>query len=211
MTFIVDRRIAELLCSRICHELVAGVAAVNNGVELISEIDASMMDEPMALIGSSAKQASGRVQYSRMAYGFAGYEALPSMAAVDALIAGLVETERRFKLAKRDGPASAPLQPGWGKLLLNLTVLALECLPKGGSVAPSATAAVGKTVLTVVGRGEEARPPDRYREVLDGKVGTADVTAMNVHAYYTAALAGEAGGRLDTDFAGGAATLSVRV
>ena len=66
----VDRRIAELLCSRICHELVAGIAAINNGVELISEIDASMFDEAMGLIGGSAKQASARVQYYRMAYGF---------------------------------------------------------------------------------------------------------------------------------------------
>jgi hypothetical protein len=47
--------------------------------------------------------------------------------------------------------------------------------------------------------------------VLDGKVRTADVTAMNVHAYYTAALAGEAGGTLDAKISGGTATLSVRV
>ena len=51
----VDRRIAELLCSRICHELVAGIAAINNGVELISEIDASMFDEAMGLIGACAE------------------------------------------------------------------------------------------------------------------------------------------------------------
>ena len=72
----VDRRIAELLCSRICHELVAGVAAINNGVELINEIDSSMFDEAMGLIGDSAQQASARVQYYRMAYGYAGNDAL---------------------------------------------------------------------------------------------------------------------------------------
>ena len=139
MTFTVDRRIAELLCSRICHELVAGVAAINNGVELISEIDPSMFDEAMTLIGSSAKQASARVQYYRMAYGFAGHDALSSMAAVGQLISQLVETEDRYGVELPENAASIPLEAGRGKLLLNLTVLGMECLPRGGSVAPDST------------------------------------------------------------------------
>ena len=98
MTITVDRRIAELLCSRICHELVAGIAAINNGVELISEIDPTMFDEAMGLIGSSAKQASARVQYYRMAYGYAGHDALGGISAVTDLIQGLFENEERFEL-----------------------------------------------------------------------------------------------------------------
>lgn len=210
MTFTVDRRVAELLCSRICHELVAGVAAINNGVELISEIDPSMSEEAMALIGSSAKQASARVQYYRMAYGFAGYDALPSMATVTALIAGLTETESRYKLEPPAGGQPAALQPGWGKLLLNMSVLAMECLPKGGTVAPSLAAADGKTVLSVIGRGEEARMPDRYRGMLDGAAEPGEVSALNVHAFYTMALAEAAGGGLDLELGDGTASLRVR-
>ena len=120
MTFTVDRRIAELLCSRICHELVAGVAAINNGVELISEIDPSMFDEAMTLIGSSAKQASARVQYYRMAYGFAGHDALSSMAAVGQLISQLVETEDRYGVELPENAASIPLEAGRGKKLSDL-------------------------------------------------------------------------------------------
>jgi histidine phosphotransferase ChpT len=210
MTFTVDRRIAELLCSRICHELVAGVAAINNGVELISEIDPGMYDEAMELIGSSAKQASARVQYYRMAYGFAGYDALPSMAAVTALIAGLTEVESRYEFDAPAGGQPIALQPGWGKLLLNMSVLAMECLPKGGSVAPAAAAAEGGTVLSVVARGEEARIPDRYRGLLDAAVDPGEVSALNVHAFYTAALAEAAGGRLDIEIGDGTALLRVR-
>ena len=211
MALTVDRRIAELLCSRICHELVAGVAAVNNGVELISEIDSSAFDETMELIGSSAKQASARVQYYRMAYGFAGHDALPSMAAVAALIAGLTAMEKRYTLDAPAGAPAAALAPGWGKLLLNLTVLAMDCLPRGGSVTPAVAAADGKTVLSVVGRGEEARVPERYSEVLKGAVSAGDVSAMNVHAFYTAALAEAAGGKLDAEISGGTASLRVGV
>jgi len=208
MTYTVDRRVAELLCSRICHELVAGVAAINNGVELISEIDPSMFDEAMGLIGSSAKQASARVQYYRMAYGFAGYDALASMSAVTDLIKGLFETESRFSLELPGNPPA--LEAGWGKLLLNLLVLGMDCLPRGGTLAPMVTVDGGGAMISVTGRGPEARLSDRYRDVLSREVGAGEVSALNVHAYYTAALAGEIGRGIEIEFGEGTVSLRVR-
>jgi histidine phosphotransferase ChpT len=208
MTYTVDRRVAELLCSRICHELVAGIAAINNGVELISEIDSSMLDETMGLIGSSARQASVRVQFYRMAYGFAGYDALAGMSDVMGLIKGLLEAESRFTLKMPEN--APPLQAGWGKLLLNLTVLGMDCLPRGGAVAPTVTIEGGRALIAVAGRGEEARISDRSRDILTRAVPPGDVTALNVHAYYTLALATEIGGGLEIDVGDGAVSLRVR-
>lgn len=207
MTITVDRRIAELLCSRICHELVAGVAAINNGVELISEIDPTMFDEAMGLIGSSAKQASARLQYYRMAYGFAGYEALGGMSAVTELIAGLLEDEERFELqVAGDAPA---LEAGWGKLLLNLIVLGMDCLPRGGVLTASVAGSGSKPSITVMGKGEEARLPDRYADILTREVSSDEVTALNVHAFYTRALASALGRGLETEFQDQDVTLRV--
>lgn len=207
MSMTVDRRIAELLCSRICHELVAGIAAINNGVELISEIDPTMFDEAMGLIGSSAKQASARVQYYRMAYGFAGYDALGGMAAVTDLVQGLFENEDRFELLPVG--AAPALAPGWGKLLLNLVVLGMDCLPRGGSLTISVADEGGKPSITVIGRGQEARRPDRYADILTREVSSDEVTALNVHAFYTVALASSLGGGLLTDIRDQVVTLRV--
>lgn len=208
MTMTVDRRIAELLCSRICHELVAGVAAINNGVELVSEIDPSMFDEAMGLIGTSAKQASARLQYYRMAYGFAGHDALASFTAVTDLMRGLYENEERFSLAM---PEAVPprLEAGWGKLLLNLAVLGMDCLPRGGVLTPAVAEAGEKTEISVIGRGDEARVPDRYADVLNRDVASDEVSALSVHAYYTSALASAIGGGLALETGGG--TVSIRV
>lgn len=207
MTPTVDRRIAELLCSRICHELVAGVAAINNGVELISEIDPTMFDEAMELIGSSAKQASARVQYYRMAYGFAGHDALSGMSAVTDLINILLENEDRFTLMPV-GEAPA-LEAGWGKLLLNLTVLGMDCLPRGGSLALSVAEDGGRMAISVRGMGEEARLSDRFADILTKDVASEEVSALNVHAYYTCALASSVGAGLESDFQD--KTVSLRV
>jgi histidine phosphotransferase ChpT len=208
MTHTVDRRIAELLCSRICHELVAGIAAINNGVELINEIDSSMLDETMALIGSSARQASVRVQFYRMAYGLAGHDALAGMPDVMGLVKGLLEAESRFTLKMPDSPPQ--LEAGWGKLLLNLCVLGMDCLPRGGAIAPSVTVEGGGALISVAGRGGEARLSNRCRDVLTREVRSDEVTALNVHAYYTSALAAEVGGGLEIDIGDGAVSLQVR-
>ena len=209
MTIAVDQRIAELLCSRICHELVAGIAAINNGVELISEIDPSMFDEAMGLIGTSGKQASARLQYYRMAYGFAGYEALGGIAAVNELIEGLLETEERFSAdLSADSP---PLEAGWGKLLLNLTVLGMDCLPRGGTLRPAVVSEGGKTVVSVRGEGDEARLSDHASSIVDATPSSDEVTALNVHAYYTAALADAVGGGISVAFDGGRVSIEVAV
>lgn len=207
----VDRRIAELLCSRICHELVAGIAAINNGVELISEIDASMFDEAMGLIGGSAKQASARVQYYRMAYGFAGHDALQSMMAVRELAEGLVESEERFDVSLPDTAAAGDLKPGSGKLILNLIVFAMDCLPRGGRITADVHMVDGRPCVIVMGEGDEARLSDRCAAAIAPDVAQEDVTALNVHAYFTAALAAELGDGLVSDVSGTTATLRVPV
>ena len=60
-----DMRVVELLCSRLCHELVSPVGAINNGVELIEEMGAEMADEAIGLIAHSADQASRRLRLLR--------------------------------------------------------------------------------------------------------------------------------------------------
>ena len=67
-----DIRVVELLCSRLCHELISPVGAINNGVELIEEMGAEMADEAIGLIAHSADQASRRLRLLRLAYGTAG-------------------------------------------------------------------------------------------------------------------------------------------
>jgi histidine phosphotransferase ChpT len=205
----VDRRIAELLCSRICHELVAGIAAINNGVELIREIDASMFDEAMGLIDGSAKQASARIQFYRMAYGFAGHDALQSMMAIRELAEGLVESEERFEVSLPDTAAAGDLTSGAGKLILNLIVFAMDCLPRGGKITADVHMVEGRPCIIVMGEGQEARLSDRCAAAIAPDVADDDVTALNIHAYFTAALAAEIGNGLITEISGTTATLRV--
>ena len=65
--------LAALLCSRVCHDVISPVGAIVNGLEVLEDdSDASMRDFALDLIRKSAKQASARLQFARLAFGAAG-------------------------------------------------------------------------------------------------------------------------------------------
>jgi hypothetical protein len=94
--------LAALLCSRVCHDVISPVGAINNGLELLDEGGAD--EDAMHLIRTSARNASARLQFARIAFG-----------------AALVETPatpkrspRRFSRTRNpnsNGPASARFCP----------------------------------------------------------------------------------------------------
>src|SRR5690554_8127201 len=62
--------LAALLCSRVCHDIISPVGAINNGLELLDEGGAD--EDAMQLIRASARNASARLQFARIAFGAAG-------------------------------------------------------------------------------------------------------------------------------------------
>ncbi|MEL6919947.1 MAG: histidine phosphotransferase family protein, partial [Pseudomonadota bacterium] len=62
--------LAALLCSRVCHDVIGPVGAINNGLELLAEMEGD--PGAMELIAASANNASARLQFSRIAFGAAG-------------------------------------------------------------------------------------------------------------------------------------------
>src|SRR4051795_4449975 len=65
-------RVVELLAARLCHDLISPVAAIANGAELLGEDDPEFVREAAALVGTSAREATARLQFFRFAYGFGG-------------------------------------------------------------------------------------------------------------------------------------------
>lgn len=203
---LVDARISELLASRLCHELVAPVGAVGNGIELIEEFDESMRDEAMALIATSAREASVRLQFYRMAYGFAGRQSLGALAEVRGLADARFEAVERVSLAwppgADGGDSATALQDGGGKLLLNMIDVGVDCLPKGGVVGVEATPGTQGLALVVSAQGEGARLEPEARIALAADVAIDELSPRTVHTFFTARLAESLGGELTVEDGG---------
>ena len=126
-------RLAELLTSRICHDLITPIGAIQTGLELFSEIPSSHDEESkeiLTLIVQSAQTASTLASFFRAAFGRSG-DSLSSIeikAIVDAYF-----THSKLKVQWEDSIETVALK-GWGRLFLNAVLWINECAPRGGDL-----------------------------------------------------------------------------
>ena len=195
MSDFVDMRVIGLLSSHLCHELVNPVSAVNNGIELLMDVGDDMRDEALGLIESSAQRTAKRLQFYRMAYGNTGMSALGELVQVRDLTNDLLG-EARISLEWPDENRNPLLQPGWGRLLMNMTAAAAETLPRGGVLTSGLEDAGAGVLLYVEARGEPARLNELTRPVFFEDVNVETLEPRNVHSYFTVKLAASLGGQI---------------
>ncbi len=191
-----DLRLAELLASRLCHDLVGPISAISNGMELLEEGMADLDEEARRLVGESAEQASAALQFYRVAIGFGA-----SPSDDPGQLKRLVEPFLAHRKTRLDWvePLGEGLPAGWGKLLLNLVAIAADALPMGGRVEVSAQPLPGQAQLRCLALGPEAelRP-----DVAAGLVPEATVdslTPRSVQAFYAGLVAERLGAQLVTE------------
>src|SRR5574339_687380 len=65
--------LASLLCSRLCHDLLSPVGAINNGIKLLAdEQDPNMRERCMELLAESARATANKLKFFRLAFGAGG-------------------------------------------------------------------------------------------------------------------------------------------
>ena len=68
-----DLELAALISSKICHDVIGPVSAINNGLEIFDEEDdAQAKDYALNVIRNVTETASARLQFARFAFGAAG-------------------------------------------------------------------------------------------------------------------------------------------
>src|SRR5258708_6369302 len=192
-----DLQLAELMAARLCHDLVGPIGAVANGVELLTEGDATGDAEVTGLIAVSARQAARRLQWFRVAFGTgSSLPAASIFAETRRLASGLFDDGRvSLDWAPPDAAAEAAATRIGAKLALNLSLAALECLPRGGIVQVR-VAATDKLTIQINAIGPSARIPDDLQAALRSGVSLSDLTPKAVPIYLAARLADQSGTRI---------------
>ena len=190
----VPLRVAELLCSRLCHDLISPTAALSNGLELLAEDSDGMAGEITQLLSFSAGQAAGWLMFYRVAYGLGGDSAdALTLSDAAALIRGIVE-EHKVVLDLAEGDTA--LGRGAAKALLNAALVGLETLPNRGRLSLALENGDGVRIRVVAhGDGVAMRP--EVRAALTPGAEIAELTARTVQGWFTAWLAHGMGGALD--------------
>ncbi|CAN7243264.1 MULTISPECIES: histidine phosphotransferase ChpT [Brucella] len=181
--------LGALLCSRICHDIISPVGAINNGLELLEEGGAD--EDAMALIKSSARNASARLQFARIAFGAAGSAGVQ----IDTGDAQHVATEY-FKNEKPEltwEGARVLLPKNKVKLLLNLLLISNAAIPRGGSLAVRLENGDTNPRFVITAKGRMLRVPPKFLELHSGAEPEEPIDAHSVQPYYTLLLAEDAG------------------
>jgi len=191
----VDMRVLELLTARLCHELSAPIAAINNGTELLAEEDpddpgptsgTSFVRDAAALIGNSARRAGGRLQFYRFAYGFGGRGALAGPAPHELALSFFAES----RIACDYSDYVRALPSDWQKLACNLLPIGAETLPRGGRLV------LTDDPLNLEAVGEAADLSPELRSALMLTMPIAELTPRTVQAFFAGLLAKALGCRL---------------
>ncbi len=180
--------LAALLCSRVCHDVISPVGAIVNGLEVLEdENDASMRDFAFDLIRKSAKQASARLQFARLAFGAAGSAgASIDLGDAEQVARGLFQDE---KIAFSWSGPRLLFPKNRVKLLLNLVVTATNAVPRGGSVAVTVTGDADHCEFVLASKGINARIPPHAEALLAGTPESGDVDAHGIQTFYAGLVA----------------------
>jgi histidine phosphotransferase ChpT len=178
--------LAALLCSRVCHDLISPVGAIVNGLEVLDD-NPKPEDREFALdlIRKSAKTASARLQFCRLAFGAAGSSgAQIDLGDAQAMARGHLEdakTSIAWNLPRVLMPKNRV------KLLLNMMVIAQQTIPRGGVLTVDAVGEGEGAGFRVAASGLNARMPQNIADLLSS--GQVSVDAHAVQPYYTRLLA----------------------
>ena len=193
----IDMRVAELLASRLCHDLVGPIGAVGNGMELMADEGLGMADDALDLATRSAGQATAILQFFRLAYGQAGARVDGGFATLRNIARSYLEHHKcTLDWAGEVEPPAVPEDSG--KLILNLLALAGEGLPRGGNVTVC-VAGQGPLTLEVTAVGADAGLREEIARGLGNDLPIEDLTARAVHGYFTRLVAERLGGSLTAE------------
>jgi histidine phosphotransferase ChpT len=178
--------LAALLCSRVCHDLISPVGAIVNGLEVLDDNPKPEdRDFALDLIRKSAKTASARLQFCRLAFGAAG----SSGAQID-----LGDAQTMAKGHIEDGKITLAwnlprllLPKNRVKLLLNMLVIAQQTIPRGGTLTIDPIGQGETMSFRVTAAGLNARVPQNIVALLNAS--STAVDAHGVQPYYTRLLA----------------------
>ena len=131
--------ISELLCSRLCHDIVAPIGAINSGLELLKETTSNDKDEIIDLIYKSAENAAKKLTLFRFAYGASSTKQIANLDEIKSLLGQIIDPDK-FKLQINfSTPIDIPQDQmvKWGKLILQTTMTVADAAPYGGQLTVS--------------------------------------------------------------------------
>lgn len=206
-----ETRLAEMLCTRLCHDLTGPIGAVNNGAEFLEDEGFDMENEAVKLILTSAHEAVARLQFYRQAYGRVNDPGEACLAdkkkiAMDFFGAGKVKLDWPDSHTDASGIS---ISQKTGRLILNLLIISAQSLIRGGMIAVRLSADDLHKHVEVKATGESIKCDEETRTILEGKGTESMLSTKTAQLFLTVKLAQEVGAELNLNVTAGEFSIAV--
>lgn len=190
--------LAALIAARLCHDLVSPVSALGAALSVLDDENAEdMRDDAIELVRTGAQQARAKLEYCRLAFGAGG----SAPAVIDAVelkrLANDMFADHKPDLVWK--MEASGLDKPAARILLNLIWIAVDSVPRGGSVTIEATSSEGGARLKIVSAGPRVRLDPAYVDAMSGKSPQDGFDGRSIQPYYAGLIARENGGRVDAE------------
>jgi histidine phosphotransferase ChpT len=187
---------ASLLCSRLCHDLLSPVGALNNGIELLSdEHDPEMRARCLELLTDSARASANKLKFFRLAFGAAGgfadeVDTREARVAIEGLFGGDGRIQLGWMVDEPTMSKSAL------KVLLNLVLITGDALVRGGRLDVGAEKHGGGLDIVIRAEGPRIVLDPELKNVLVGESSEESLAPRAAAAWLAHCLVQEGGGEI---------------
>lgn len=189
--------LAALLASRVCHDFANPVQGMNSAIGVLDDPNAAdMREDALALLRSGVRQLAAKIEFARVCFGAGGTRGGEMSLTQLQTLSTPMFSEARAELTWKT--TDGVIDKTAARILLNLIWLAVDALPRGGTVTVEAHASAGGGArLRVVSAGPRLRLDPSYVVALRGERPEDGFDGRSVQPYYAGLLARESGGRAE--------------
>lgn len=188
-----NTKLTALVASRICHDMVEPMSAIIQGLEMIKDGDGKTDPDALSLLDHGVGKAWAKLEFFRFAMAGAtaeGDSELEEGRAVAIKLYSVLKPELVWS-----APAVAMPRPAV-RVIVNLLLIANECLPRGGSVEISAAKLAEGGEVVVTAKGPRAKLREATATALRGDDG--ELSGHTIQPTLTSLLARQGGVELST-------------
>lgn len=184
--------LAAMLCSKVCHDLINPVGAINNGLEALDDpAQAEMADFAKEMVRNAANQSLAKLEFARLAYGASSTQGTEfdsrECERVGKILFGIEKSELDWQIA----PVFLPKNKA--KLMMNMLLIAAGAIPRGGVVTARVEGDAGSESIVITAKSDPEKKQRTFlgegiQDLLNGTPADG-VDARNIQPFYTGLLA----------------------
>ena len=188
--------LASLISSRICHDLISPIGALNTAIEVLDDTESKEMHEDaLKLIKLAASEASAKLSYLRIALGTnSTSKGVMNLDKLKLITENMFNTE---KFSFNWDVSEIKLEKSIARILLNILMLAIQSIPRGGKVTIKIEEKYDKLKLVTSANGIKSRLDKQTEDAFKGILPSEEIDGRVIQSFFTGILIDNLNGRIE--------------